>query len=328
MTRRMHYPAHVAGWAYFLGALILLTAGSWVQGMDFKAGMLITEYVLVLLPVLLIGWAFRINLKSALRLKPLKLREVLLIPVIVVLALPITLFLNLLVVTAMAQFGKAYGMPIPSADSLSDLSVLFFIISISAGICEEFFFRGMVLDAYSRRFDAKKGIVISAVMFGLFHFNPQNLLGPIFLGLMFGYLVLITESILAGILAHITNNGVAVLMMYAANLAQKNTAVSGNSIDAFNENPEQMVMALIVLGIIALGSALAVFSLLTVVRNDRRLALISPTADLPESSESDADTLSAAEKSPPGIRLTEAMPLVMLLALYMAVSYYLIILKQ
>lgn len=325
MNRKMHYPASIAGWAYLLGALVLLTVGGWIQEMDFTTGMLVTEYVLVLFPVLAIGWFFRINLKSALRLTSLKLREIILIPVIVVLALPITLFLNLLVVTVMAQFGKAYGLPIPSADNLADLSVLFFIISISAGICEEFFFRGMILDAYSNRFNAKAGIVISAVLFGLFHFNPQNLLGPIFLGLMFGYLVLITGSLLAGILAHMTNNGVAVLMMYAANLAQKSTIGTEANMDVFNDNPEQMVMMLIFMGIIALGCSLAVFGLLAVIGNGRRLSAV-PVSDT--FMDTGLETKPAAADHTPPIRLTEAVQLVMLLSLYTAVSYYLIIVKQ
>ena len=53
---------------------------------------------------------------------------------------------------------------------------------------------------------------MSAILFGLFHYNLQNLAGPIILGIVFGYLVTITDSIWAGVVAHATNNGVAVLM--------------------------------------------------------------------------------------------------------------------
>lgn len=324
----MHYPATVAGWAYFIGAVILLTVGGWVQNMDFKAGMLITEYGLVLLPVLLIGWFLKINMKSALRLKPLKSREVILIPVTVAFSLPITLFLNLLVITIMAQFGKAYAMPIPSAENLSDLSMLFFIISISAGICEEFFFRGMMLDAYTARFDAKKGIIISAVLFGLFHFNPQNLLGPIFLGLLFGYLVLITKSILAGVLAHMTNNGIAVMVMYGANQAQNGALTQGSSANMLNDNPEQMMMALLVLGIIALGCTSAVLSLLRIISKGRK---ISDTDELPMVQTGIEDELIHVrhiETDSKSLRLAEVIPLAIPIALYTAISYYLIAIKH
>ncbi len=307
MNHGMHYPAKVAGWAYLFGALILLTIGSWVQDMDFEAGMLITEYGLVLLPVILIGWFFKINMKSALRLKPLKLKELILIPVTVAIALPITLFLNMLVITLMAQFGKVYEMPIPSAENLSELSMLFFIVSITAGICEEFFFRGMMLDAYSARFGARKGIMISAVLFGLFHFNPQNLLGPIFLGLLFGYLVLITESIMAGILAHMTNNGIAVLLAYGFTSGQQPALSQNNGIEMINSNPEQMLIALTVVGVFAIGSAIAVFGLLSEIRNGRKL--FSETEDTT-------------------VKMSEIVPLALPMALYMIVSYYLIAIRH
>lgn len=307
MSHGIHYPAKVAGWAYLFGAVILLTIGSWVQDMDFEAGMLITEYGLVLLPVILIGWFFKINMKSALRLKPLKLKEIILIPFTVAVALPITLFLNMLVITLMAHFGKVYEMPIPSAENLSELSMLFFIVSISAGICEEFFFRGMMLDAYSARFGAWKGIVISAVLFGLFHFNPQNLLGPIFLGLLFGYLVLITESIMAGILAHMTNNGIAVLLAYGFTRGQHPTLSQNNGIEMINSNPEQMLIALTVVGVFAVGSAIAVFGLLSEIRNGRKL-------------------FSKTEETT--VRMSEIVPLALPMALYIIVSYYLIAIRH
>ncbi len=328
MRKKLHYPVHVAGWAYFFGALVLLTLGSWVQGLDFKAGMLITEYVLVLLPVIVIGLYFKVDMKSALRLKPLKPMEVFLVPLTVIFALPITLFLNMLVVALMAFFGKAYGMPIPSADNLSDLSVLFFIISISAGICEEFFFRGMILDAYTARFSAKKGILISAVLFGMFHFNPQNLLGPIFLGLLFGYMVLITESLLAGILGHMANNGVAVLIMYIANRSKNPALSDGSNADLLNGNPEQLLMALGVIGVFAAGSALAVFGLLSSIAEGRRLKGVDEKTDVIQMKAEDFEGDFDVQLRNRSLRLTEFVPLALPLVMYTAISYMLIVSKH
>ncbi len=314
MERTDHYPASVAGWAFLAGALLLLTVGSWVQGLDFRLGMLVTEYGLVLLPVLLLGLWLRLDLKTALRLRPLSLKAALLIPVTVVLAMPVTLFLNLCVIAVLAWAGKAYGVPIPSAETLTDLSVLFFIISVSAGLCEEFFFRGMILDAYSSRFGSRAGICLSALLFGLFHFNPQNLLGPVFLGLLFGYLVLLTGSLWAGVLAHMTNNGVAVLLMYGANLAQKGALTPGSSADLFNESPDQLLAALGVLGVMALGSALAVWGLLTVIAGDKRLPAGAPDGDRGAAA---AEPLSTAEW----------VPLMLPMVFYVGICYYLLAIK-
>lgn len=61
----------------------------------------------------------------------------------------------------------------------------------------------------------------------MFHFNVQNLLGPIFLGLLFGYLVVETNSLFAGIMGHIVNNGTAVVVAFVFNLLQGFITESG-----------------------------------------------------------------------------------------------------
>ncbi|HAS74892.1 MAG TPA: hypothetical protein DCS67_12175, partial [Clostridiales bacterium UBA8960] len=71
-----------------------------------------------------------------------------------------------------------------------------------------------ILNAYESELGKKWGAIFSGLLFGIFHFNPQNLLGPILLGIFFSYLVQLTGSLFAAIVAHITNNGIAVTMSY------------------------------------------------------------------------------------------------------------------
>ena len=73
--------------------------------------------------------------------------------------------------------------------------------------------RGFLLTAYERR-GSYRAVVIVAILFGLFHFDIMNLLGPIFLGAVFGYYVIRTDSIFAGILAHFLNNAIVVVIQY------------------------------------------------------------------------------------------------------------------
>lgn len=319
MTDTNHYNTRAAGWTYLICAGLLLSVGSWVQAQDFKMGMIVTEYVLVLLPVLIVGWYGRVNLKKALRLNRLKLSEILLIPTIVVLSLPITMFLNLSVIAFLSYFDKAYDLPVPSAGTLEELSVLFFIISISAGFCEEFFFRGMILDAYVERLGIKNGIVFSAVLFGIFHFNPQNFLGPVFLGLMFGYLVIITQSIWAGILGHMANNGAAVLLMYAANLAQKtNPGIS--SVEALGDT-SQLLMALGVLAVFAAASGLAVWGLMGVIAKDRKVSWPLTVRNCP------ARDMEQAAVSGERLSLSEIIPVAIPAAIYIIICAYILVIK-
>jgi hypothetical protein len=83
-----------------------------------------------------------------------------------------------------------------------------FIIAIAPGICEEVMFRGTISRAYDS-LGYKRSIIITAVLFGIFHFNAMNLVGPIFLGIILGILVHKTNSIYASMLGHTLNNGIA-----------------------------------------------------------------------------------------------------------------------
>jgi hypothetical protein len=107
---------------------------------------------------------------------------------------------------------------IPTATNTAEYLLLFAVIAGSAGICEEIFFRGVILNGYESEVGLKWGAIFSGLLFGIFHFNPQNFFGPIILGIVFSYLVQLTGSIVAGIVAHMANNGIAVTMGYLLNV--------------------------------------------------------------------------------------------------------------
>ena len=113
--------------------------------------------------------------------------------------------------TIISFLGNLNIPQLPMATNKSEYVKLLFIISVSAGICEEIFFRGFVLSGYERM-GKRRAIIFSAILFGFFHFNIYNLAGPIILGLIFGYLVIETGSIFAGMIGHMVNNGFAVTL--------------------------------------------------------------------------------------------------------------------
>ena len=57
-------------------------------------------------------------------------------------------------------------------------------------------------------------ILFTAVLFSMLHINIQNVLGPLFLGIILGYVVYTTNSILAGMLGHFINNAISVTLSY------------------------------------------------------------------------------------------------------------------
>ncbi|AOT68825.1 hypothetical protein Gferi_04215 [Geosporobacter ferrireducens] len=250
---------------YLLTALLLISLGAAYQEKDVLKGLLFTEYVLVLLPPLIYIKLKGDSFKRVLRLNALRLKHAVMVIFITILSYPVALFFNLVGMTLLSTFGEIIQPPIPTAENFREYFILMLVISVSAGICEEVYFRGLILRGYEG-LGIANAIVISSVLFGVFHFNLQNLLGPIVLGLIFGYLVYRTDSIFAGILGHITNNGVAVTLGYIANVA--NERLMDQPVDPIQEalpGTLQLIGATFLVGVWATVSGLLAYLLLRVI---------------------------------------------------------------
>jgi sodium transport system permease protein len=86
------------------------------------------------------------------------------------------------------------------------------VIALLPAICEEAAFRGVVLAGLSRTGSRTVAVVGSALAFGLAHVHPVHVLIAGALGLVMGLATLRTGSILAGVVLHLVNNGVSVLI--------------------------------------------------------------------------------------------------------------------
>ncbi|MCE2617450.1 MAG: lysostaphin resistance A-like protein [Phocaeicola sp.] len=85
---------------------------------------------------------------------------------------------------------------------------------IIAPIVEEMLFRGAI-EGFFLKNGVKpiKAIGISALIFGLIHVNPAQVLFACFLGLVFGWLYYRTGSIIPGMAGHVLNNSIATILM-------------------------------------------------------------------------------------------------------------------
>lgn len=87
-----------------------------------------------------------------------------------------------------------------------------FTIVIVAPVFEEIFFRGAILKALLNRFSPGKAIFISALIFGIIHFNPVQIIGAGLTGVVLGWMYYKTKSLVPVILVHIINNGLSVYL--------------------------------------------------------------------------------------------------------------------
>jgi uncharacterized protein len=91
------------------------------------------------------------------------------------------------------------------------VAVLMLFLAVGAPLVEETFFRGLVLRGLLYRLPVPAAIVVSALAFGLAHFEPVQFAGLAAFGVILGVLAWRTGRLAPGIAAHASFNAVAVL---------------------------------------------------------------------------------------------------------------------
>ena len=92
------------------------------------------------------------------------------------------------------------------------------LVGLLGPIAEEIFFRGFVLPGIIKRLGVGRALVISSLVFGLFHIDPGAIVPTFVLGLALGWVYLKTGSIWPAIFAHGLHNTVAVLVAKYGNV--------------------------------------------------------------------------------------------------------------
>jgi len=196
--------------------ILFVFIGYRVQNRNLYAGLLITEFGLIMLPAFLFLLVFRFDLKAILRLKGTKILNFLVTFGIMLFALPLASVFNLInLLLVNSIFGKVIVQQPPVAQNGKELLVGILVIAGSAGLCEEFLFRGVIQRGFER-FGAVKSILLAAFLFSLTHMDFQKIFGTFMLGALIGFIVYKTDSLYCGMFAHFTNNALAVLISYAA----------------------------------------------------------------------------------------------------------------
>lgn len=255
---------------YLSLAIIFIFLGSYVQHRDFYSGIFITEYIIVLLPVIVLGIFTKVDMKRALRLNKIKLSTLWKTLLLSFALLPIIAASNLLVITILSYFGKVIIPDIPLAKTSGEFLLMFFLVAISPGLCEEMLFRGLIMNAFESHFNKKIGVIAAAILFGLFHFNVQNILGPIILGIVFGYLVQVTNSILTSILLHTFNNGIAVIASYLASRSTIVNEAAQLSAQELYNNPSILIAQTLIFVVFAAGGAILAAAIVKSIAKDYR----------------------------------------------------------
>jgi uncharacterized protein len=92
------------------------------------------------------------------------------------------------------------------------MMIALFHIGVVPAVCEEVLFRGYVMRAFEKSWGVWTAIIVSGLLFGLYHMQLANLLPLAALGVLLALVTWLSNSILPAIFAHFVNNGGAVVL--------------------------------------------------------------------------------------------------------------------
>lgn len=166
----------------------------------------------VLLPTLLFARGRKLSFRETFRLAPLAPRRV---PLLMATGVGAAL----LMAGALSRF-----FPDLRAENLerairplmaAPLPLLLVLFAVLPPLCEELLFRGFVLSGFRARFGEGKAVVLSAILFGALHMELTRILPTAVIGLLLGFVLVRTGSLLAPILVHAVYNGLLVTLSAA-----------------------------------------------------------------------------------------------------------------
>jgi sodium transport system permease protein len=86
------------------------------------------------------------------------------------------------------------------------------LVAATPALCEEVLFRGVVLRGLATRLSPAGAIVITGVLFGMFHLNVWKLLPTALLGVALSWVAFESRSLVTSMIVHFINNGVLVTL--------------------------------------------------------------------------------------------------------------------
>jgi membrane protease YdiL (CAAX protease family) len=107
-----------------------------------------------------------------------------------------------------------------AVSSIPDLLINIGLIAIIPAVGEELFFRGIIQRMFQDKLKTHMAVWVTAFIFSSIHFQFYGFIPRLLMGAFLGYLYVWTNNLWVPILAHFTNNALAVVFFYLKNTGQ------------------------------------------------------------------------------------------------------------
>jgi len=129
-----------------------------------------------------------------------------------------------------------------SFDNTTEYLIGILTIAIIPGLCEEYFFRGVLQKNFKLLLNNPHvAIILSALLFSAFHLQFYGFFPRFLLGVLFGYMFYWSGSLVYPVIAHTLNNFIGISLVYAAK-----SGVFGDGFDMpINSSPDIPISILV-----------------------------------------------------------------------------------
>jgi membrane protease YdiL (CAAX protease family) len=170
---------------------------------------------------------------------------------------------------------QAYRDFFAGTTSLQALRALI-VGAVVPAFAEEVLFRGLFQRSLEQVRPARHAIIVTALIFGILHFNPLSVIPLMLIGVYLGFLAYYTQSLALPIVAHFLSNAIAIVALYAP---KQDTDLPPETL------PLAQAFLLAFIGIVILGGAF-----LTILRHTPQSPPTTPDAESIEEENSTQDT--------------------------------------
>lgn len=197
------------GWLFLIGLLIHVACSLGLSFLETKGIILSVELQLVIselsiiVPALIYVLHNKLSYRNDLGFKKIKVGTIFMSVLLAALVTPLVSLVNL--VTQLVVPNTLVQM---SDDLLSGSGIIvWFLASVYGPFCEEFFFRSVLFNGFSKYSGLIKGMFVSALLFGLMHLNINQACYAFVLGIVFAIINTASGSVYTSMIMHTVING-------------------------------------------------------------------------------------------------------------------------
>lgn len=199
---------------YTLSLISLIYIGSFMQLYWGTAGLIATEVIIFLIPVLYAIY-IKADIKNTFSLRLPRVRDIF---GAIFIWIGGYFLINITTQILLALFPQGADVleAVNSSVMMDSLLASLIVVALIPALCEEVLFRGFLLGAFKGKSKKSKiwAVITVGVLFGIMHLNFIRIVPTAMLGILFAYCALVTKSIWTSVFMHFLNNGFSVCVLY------------------------------------------------------------------------------------------------------------------